>query len=144
MNTNRTRVQGEAIKLAKAGPYYRVRYNKDTGLPTGINPAIDRVHPSSVYCNEINSTFEVDSKYGRDYLLKKRTWVFELGLTFTEEVTFEMFEEALQQIPQYPRSGDLDQFRLVLRRIVYIHPITQEPAQGSQATVVLEAVLGRI
>lgn len=145
--TQRIRIQRKIITLVKEGEFYRVTYDRNTGLPEDIvREESRRVSPTSVLVNEIASQFTVDEEYGRDYRLKRSQWVFEVLVEFSREVTMEFWEEAMLDLPilEADEEHGLPQVMLVLKRNGVIHPVQQNASTGTLAKVVLEAVVGRI
>lgn len=147
--SNKTRIQQALMALGRAGPYYQVNYAAGGSDPvqvetTGATPTPTQ-DPSSVACNEINCSFEVDQRYGRSEKRDRTVWTFNLICKFDREVTSEFAEEIwTDNPPTLPRdaSNGLRQAVLQLTDAVYQHP-TRRGSSGTLVTFTFEARLSR-
>ncbi len=145
--SNKVRIQNKLIALAKAGRFFKVTYDKNTGLANDVDPGVDTIQPpASVLANEIQQTFGIDSRHGRKQILRRDSWVFQVLVQWQSEVTVEFFEEdLLDPIPilDDDKVNNLEDATLLLNRTEVVHPPTQSSANGSQAKFTFEAVIGR-
>ena len=145
--TQRLAIQTLLIELARAGKFYEVKYNSETGLPEDIDVrTAQTVEPGTALCNETGALFEPDERQGRRLARKRSIWTFSLILTFKAEVTLEIFEESLcDPVPvpaENPDSGQPAQFVHLLSTQV-VHPAQQGATVGTQATLTFEVVASR-
>lgn len=145
--TEKTRIQNELISLAKAGDFYAVNYDPTTKLALDIDPETDdKIVPASVLCNEIHSSFEMDTRNGRRHSLARNSWIFDLMIGFHQEVNLEFFENSLIDptilIPADP-ANDLPQVRLLLDHVSPDHPQTQEAPKGTKAVLTFATLMSR-
>lgn len=144
--SQRIRIQQEIRTIVLGGTFYQVFYNAG-GAPKDILDAAPSCVPDSVRCNEIESQFGEDKKNGRDYILARPSWVFEVFVEWNnKEVLLEAFEEFLSRPPIIPAlSESFKQVTVVLLNTVVNHPVTGANgiSTGTQAKFTVRAVLGR-
>jgi hypothetical protein len=92
------------------------------------------VTPSAVLAWEASSRFGLPERHRMTRRQEKFDWMWQLGLEFSHEVVFEVFEEWLcvNQI-LIPRGDGLRQVTLELMGAEYEHPARQGSAKGSEA-----------
>jgi hypothetical protein len=82
------------------------------------------------------------SAKGREEVLKREGWPFELRLTFGGEVLLDRFVESLLKPPILPAKEGLRQVTLRLTAVQPTHPI-QQPQTGTSAVLHFTAAEGR-
>lgn len=140
----RLRIQNALAALAAvADMFFPVTYNVSTGVATKGASAVE---PVAVHTNELRSEFE-DTRVSKSTFARERTsWLFNLVVSFNQEVTGEDFESAVSASPPYvARDSDhSQQIRLLLQNSNYEHPPQQDPESGSRLTFTFEAQLSPI
>lgn len=147
--SNKVRIQNKLKELGRDGRFFKVTYNSGTGIVDDVDSLNDTVEPpKSVLANEIQQQFEIDPEMGRKKILRRRSWWFQLLLTFNAEVTLEFFEEDL--LDPLPTLDDdvvtgvkLEDVTLILNRTEPEHPPEQNSGNGTAVKFTFEAVIGR-
>lgn len=135
------KVADALVELARLGPFYRRSYDKDTGAAT-IDDSIN-IDPASVFAAEVSKGFGPSSNkmtYTRDL----KDWMFELRLKFDVPVSLEAWEMNISDKPPFVPRDDVNGFRQVTLNIMggqMEHPPQQQPATGTRARYLFEAVL---
>ena len=133
MPGRKLRVQNKILKLAKAGDYYGVKYDKESGLAMR---SASKISPKAVYCNEVASDFGTAERHRRTFKNERKTWTFELKLGFSGEVDISDFEDFFAEDP--PMMTD-PRARLNLVNTQIAHPPVKDPSTGTVATLTIEA-----
>src|SRR6266581_3938425 len=92
------------MDLAKDTYFPRVQYDTATGKATYA--AGEGIKPATCVCNETNSDFAKDPKYGRHEALKRTRWTFDLIMAFAAEVSLEKWEQdVLLPVPRQAKDA---------------------------------------
>lgn len=137
------RIQNALVDLGKAGPYYAVSFDPDTGHATADESV--SVAPTSAYADEVSASFQPAHNRIEKPQLDWRNWMFALDLQFSERVTIEPFANKLSQTPPV-LAGDFPagqrQVTLILNSFdKLVHPPQQQPQTGTKARLLIEARL---
>lgn len=142
---DKVRIHNALIDLLQAGPYYAVTHDSSTKHAADVDEAVDTaVSPSSAAANEVSSSYDVDSRHGRDYKRSRSRWSW-LGIVkFDQEVTSWRAEESWLNSPLIlPSSAGFRQATLELAGATYQHPIKQQGHNGSVIEFTFEIRLSR-
>lgn len=142
--SQRLRIQGVLVERALASQFPVVTYDAK-GVPSAAIDVLEAPR-QPIICNEIQSAFGPDERYGRHEISERTQWLFALRLRFNQEVVLEPFEESvLTSPPEVPKDESRGYPRVVLRLIGSEpqHPVQQEAKTGTQVEFTFEAEQGR-
>lgn len=146
VTSQRMRIQQALVDLALGTEFLPVAYDSD-GKPTPVSPATPRITPSTpVLCNEIETSFIEDERYGRDRIRQRASWRFALRFRFSREVLLDFFEEYLMTNPVFvpaDTSLGLPSVTLLIVSAEITHPVQQQGATGTVVEYIFEAEQGR-
>lgn len=139
MALEKVRVQNKLIDMGLAGPYYAITYNTSQKAVRGAV-----VQPAEVLANEVSANFGLPERNRRSYRDDRLEWLWELRLSFNQEVTLEEFEQTIMAAPillPADKNAGNRQVSLHFRSVSYIHPPTQSPRTGTKVTYLMNARL---
>jgi len=134
--SQRVRIQQYLIDLFIAGEFYPVEYDPQTFKPLPVDTSDEnRIRPVSIYCNEVKSSFSLDSSQGTLVAEKRTSWEFYLVYRFAKEALLEEFEKSImREVPKMPRIGDMPSALIFLVSHEPSHPITDHNNKGVRGT----------
>lgn len=128
-------IHNRLLQVGKAGPYFAVVYDKNTGEAVAVDPDVTpTVDPKSCLCNETSASFDRDTRHGRDYTMDRVSWIWLLVLHFDQEVTtYEAEESWLTSPPRLAANApeSLRGARLELLNAEFTHPVKQDGHSGT-------------
>lgn len=133
----RTQIQNEIRSVVLASQFPRITYSSSGVASEGAS-----LSPGTILVNEVQSSFEVDKKYGESFREKRGIWQFQILLKFSAEVSLESFEDAMMNNPPSIKVDGKTSALLVLSKSVAFHPPRQQSSNGTEATIAF-AVLVR-
>lgn len=131
---NKVRVHQALIQTVKAGAFYAMTYDPQTDEALDIDEAVAApIAPSSVKANELQADVELSQRQRQRFTLERARWTWLVRTKFSCEVTAWRFEEALMLDPPcLPVDSSQRQVQMILQRIEYTHPPTNQAHSGSE------------
>lgn len=148
----RTLIQNEIMKDLMDGDYREVFYSKpgnnlDHASMQGppVDPETQGVRPKSAKCNEQSASFAIDTLDGKKRKSDRTSWVFQVNLDFSKEVTAELVEEDLRSNGWNVDARDqgFPYVFLDLLTANYEHPVFYDSQRGTRITYTIQATTSR-
>ena len=120
----RTDIQAKLIALFKVKEYEVVEYDSD-GIPSVTG---EKITPR-VLCNDVSAIMQAEAGHVVTQTLSG--WVFDLILTFEQEVDYSDYILSLNNL-SYAYSNDLSVIMAIGNSILVTHPVMQGAHNGTE------------
>ena len=144
---NRSRIVNALRERAGLGMFLPARIDPNTGAMQVLYSDYDRIKPSYIGVDEINSLARRPLRNRQTERRERAAWNFELDLQFVQAASVEVFERDIaSSVPVLARdaANDLQQVRLNWLDTRYEHPPSQNSSSGTRAIMTFEAVLSPV
>lgn len=142
--SNRTRIANHLLALARDATFYVQGFNANHDLQSIVPGTTPTVDPSSLVCDEINSTFQPDRKMGRRVAQQRTDWGFQIILGFNVPANIDDFVEALLvEVPHLAPTATEAGALLRLADYQIEHPPQLNANSGTKAVLTFIAEVGR-
>lgn len=138
MATLTDEVHAALVTAVKSGTFARVTY------PNGVRTtsATETEAPKTVLAKPITSTWSVPERNRQHDFRERATWLWEVIVEFSREVSLEAFEDAnTNSLLRLVRTATQPQVDLIFEEADYRHPPEQQPAGGTRVVYRVRAEL---
>lgn len=138
MATLADEIHDALLTAVKGGTYARVTY------PSGVRTtsASDTEAPKTVLIKPVSSTWGVPERNRIREFRERATWLWEVYVEFSREVSLEAFEDAnTNSLLRIVRTATQPQVDLIFEEAEYLNPPEQQPAGGTRVKYRVRAEL---